>query len=255
MPNVKGVVQQQFSAVAEQYRTSQVHALGADLAHIEDYVKQHTAPLVLDVGCGAGHVTRIVAPHSQAVVAFDLTAAMLEQVDCHMQAHQITNVRTQQGDVEQLPFADGTFDLVVSRYSAHHWPDPLRAVGECLRVLKPRGSFLLSDIVVPNAPAVDSFIQAIEILRDQSHVRDHRIAEWCAMFEEHHATIQVLNTWEVALDFVAWVQRMATPSDRVAILQSLLATASHEISSALAIRSDHSFTLQGALICGIVSHR
>lgn len=248
MSDIKQSVQDQFGPVAANYRTSPVHAAGEDLGAIAAVVRQYASPVVLDVGCGAGHVARTVAPLSARVVALDLTEAMLAEVRELMAAHAIENVETKQGDVERLPYDDATFDVVISRYSAHHWPNPDPAIAECLRVLRPGGRLLISDIVAPDAPANDSFLQTLEILRDPSHVRDHRIAEWQAIFARCAAPSRLLLAWQVPIDFQSWVARMATPVERVAALQSLLATASQERRAAFAIQADGSFTLQGALL-------
>ena len=84
------------------------------------------------------------------------------------------------GDIEHLEFADGSFDVVVSRYSAHHYPHPAVAIAEIARVLKPGGVFLLADVVSPEDPTADTYMNAIEVLRDPSHVRDHRVDQWQA---------------------------------------------------------------------------
>lgn len=247
MTGIKQSVHDQFAKAAAQYRISQVHAQGEDLQQIAALVQRYDAPYVLDAGCGAGHVSRTVAPFSRAVVALDLTEAMLAQVAQLMAEQQITNVCIQRGDVEQLPFDDATFDLVVSRYSAHHWPRPRVAVRECLRVLKPNGCLLLSDVIAPEEPAFDTFLQAVELLRDQSHVRDHSIAQWQALFAEAGAASRVAFAWDIAIDFDDWVQRMATPAERVAVIRSLFDTAAPDIRQSLQIREDYSFAFRGAL--------
>jgi ubiquinone/menaquinone biosynthesis C-methylase UbiE len=248
MSTIKDSVHDQFAAVAANYRTSAVHATGADLAQIVALVAERNQPLVLDVGCGGGHVTAAVAPASRAVVACDLTPAMLAQVEQLCIERGLGNVRTQQADVEALPFDDHSFDLVVSRYSAHHWPNPQQGVAECLRVLRPGGTMLLSDIVAPEQPALDTFLQTVEYLRDRSHVRDHRVSEWVAMFGAAGALAQPVLAWNLALDFEAWVARMATPPAQVAILRTLFASASAELRNAFQIADDYSFAIPGVLL-------
>lgn len=247
MSDIKASVQEQFGRVAENYRTSQVHASGADLERMAAIVQGYTAPYVLDVGCGAGHVSIAVAPWSRHVVAYDLTAQMLEQVQRQAEERQIQNIVTRQGDVEQMPFADQSFDIVLSRYSAHHWPDPQRALHECLRVLKPGGIFLLSDIVAPEEPGYDSFLQTIELLRDRSHVRDHSISQWQAMCAQQGRSAAVLMTWKLALHFQAWVTRMATAPEYVQIIAALFDSAPADLRLAFAIEDNHDFAIPGAL--------
>jgi SAM-dependent methyltransferase len=120
-------------------------------------------------------------------------------------------------------------------------------VAECLRVLRPGGTLLISDIVAPEAPADASFLQTLEVLRDYSHVRDYRVSEWQALFAALGVSASVTATWTVPIDFHSWVARMATPPDRVAVLHDMLTTCSLERRAAFVVQADGSFTLQGAL--------
>jgi SAM-dependent methyltransferase len=137
--------------------------------------------------------------------------------------------------VEQLPFPDASFDGATCRYAAHHFADPRRALAEAARVLRPGARLLLHDVVAPETPAADTFLQAIELLRDHSHVRDHRVSEWEAMLREAGFTPRVLGRWPLATDFEAWVERMATPAQEVAMLRRMLARAPREARQALAV--------------------
>jgi ubiquinone/menaquinone biosynthesis C-methylase UbiE len=247
--NVKESVNHQFSRVAGNYAVSAVHAAGVDLAQMVEAAKLAGKERVLDAGCGAGHTALSFAPHVREVVAFDLSAEMLAQVETLAVERRLANVRVKRGDVEEMPFADGSFDVVTSRYSAHHWPQPERALAEIRRVLAPgHGRFLLSDVVSFEDYTTDTFVQAIELLRDPSHVRDHTAAQWLAMLERNGLRGEVVATWPLRLDFASWVARMATPPDQVAMLRRLLDIAPQEVRSALAVEADHSFTFAGALL-------
>jgi SAM-dependent methyltransferase len=247
---VKAALQQQFGNVAANYAKSTVHASGEDLNRMVQYANLTGAERVLDAGCGAGHTALAFAPHVAGVVAYDLTPSMLEQVEALAFQRGATNLTTHRGDVEMLPFEDGSFDLVVSRYSAHHWPHPARALAEFKRVLKPNGQFILSDIVAAEEPTFDTFLQAIELLRDPSHVRDHSISQWEAMFDETGFTFDVLYTWQLPLDFDAWVTRMATPPANVAMLKTLFDGAPSEVRNAMDMQPNYQFQIPGALIRG-----
>jgi ubiquinone/menaquinone biosynthesis C-methylase UbiE len=245
--NIKDAVQRQFSQAALNYSTSTVHASGEDLTRMLQTAAPGGMERVLDAGCGAGHTGLAFAPHVMQVVAYDLTPAMLEQVERLAAERGIQNVETRHGDVERLPFADTSFDLVVSRYSAHHWPHPQVALNEFSRVLKPGGQFILSDIIAPDDPTLDTFLQAIELIRDPSHVRDHSIAQWLAMLNAANFSAEVVFTWELPLDFDAWVKRIATPSAHITVLQALFSGAPQEVRAAMHLQTDYTFTIPGAL--------
>lgn len=255
MLDIKQSVHDQFGKVADNYRTSQVHAAGEDLAQIAAYVatlaEQNGLPYVLDVGCGAGHTAMTVAPHSQQVIALDLTKQMLEQVEKLAADKGLSNVQTKQGDVEQLPFDDQTFDVVVSRYSAHHWPNPSLAVQEIWRVLKLGGQFILSDVISPQAPAQDTFLQALELLRDPSHVRDHSISQWQAMLTQAGFQSKIIFEWRLKLNFQNWTARMATPAQQVAMLKTLFDLVSEDIRASFLIEATYDFTLYGAVFAAM----
>lgn len=249
-PTVKAAVAHQFGAVAEHYRTSAVHAGGEDLAQLVAAASLTGREQVLDAGCGAGHTALALAPGAAHVTAIDLAPTMLAQGRRLAQERGCLNVTFQAGDVEALTCADGAFDLVASRYSAHHWPHPLRALAEFRRVLRPGGRVLLADIVGYDDFVTDTHLQAIELLRDPSHVRDHTLAQWLAMLTAAGFTPRVRFTWALRLDFDAWVTRMATLPTTVAQLRSLLSHAPAEVQKQLRVEKDCSFTLQGVLIEG-----
>jgi ubiquinone/menaquinone biosynthesis C-methylase UbiE len=249
-PSIKATVEQQFSPVADNYRTSSVHAGGEDLRQMVVQAGLSGGEHVLDAGSGAGHTALAFAPHAAHVVSVDLSQAMLVQGERLAAERGLANVEFRQADVESLPFADGAFDLVVSRYSAHHWPNPQTALAEFRRLLRPGGRLLLDDIVSYDDFTCDTHLQTIELLRDRSHVRDHTTTAWNSMLAQAGFAAEVVFTWSLRLDFASWVQRMATSAEDVAAIRRLLDHAPAEVRDLLHVEIDHSFTLQGALIKG-----
>ena len=252
--SVKSSVERQFSQVAANYSSSAVHASGVELLHMIQAAELASSERVLDAGCGAGHTALAFAPHVAEVVAMDLSESMLAQVRLLAQERDIHNIVYQRGDVENIPFDDGEFDLVVSRYSAHHWPEPQRALNEIQRVLRGnagrRGQLILADIVSSDNFTVDTYIQAIEVLRDPSHVRDHTVAQWLAMLSGAGFNGELVYEWALWLDYTSWVNRMQTPPAVVETIRALMDTAPSEVRDALKIEEDHSFTLFGAVLRG-----
>ena len=106
---------------------------------------------VLDVGCGAGVDTLVAAimvgPEGR-VTGIDLIAEMLERARTNLEKTSLKNVTFQEGSAEQLPFPDGTFDVVISNGVFNLIPDKAKALREVFRVLKSPGRFLLADQIL-----------------------------------------------------------------------------------------------------------
>jgi len=100
--------------------------------------------LVLDVAAGNGNATLAAARRWCDVVSTDYVAAVLESGRLRARAEEQI-VKFQEADAERLPFADETFDVVVSTFGVMFAPDQERAAGELVRVCKPRGTIGLAN--------------------------------------------------------------------------------------------------------------
>ena len=233
--DVKRSVEKQFAAVAANYASHPVMSTGPELGRMVELGVRSGTERVLDLGCGAGHTALAFAPRVAEVVAVDLAEAMLAEGRRLASERGIPNVDFRLGDVEQLALPDSSFEVVTSRFSAHHYPAPTRALAEVVRVLRPGGTFLLVDSVAPEAPGCDSFLNTMEVLRDPSHVRDHRVSEWEAMFAAAGLTPLVHERWGLELDFDSWVERIGTPVPEIEMLRRLMDRSPAEAREALAI--------------------
>lgn len=247
--DIKASVQRQFNQVAANYSTSAVHAKGRDLEAMVQALPLTGQEIVLDAGCGTGHTALAFAPHVAQVIGVDFTEGMLAQGRQLALDRGLSNVEFRLGDVEKMPFADHYADLIVSRYSAHHWPHPITALQEFRRILKPGGHFILNDIVSFDDFTADTYLQAIELLRDPSHVRDHTVAQWVAMLTTAgFGEISEVYSGAVWIDFVSWIQRMATPAANAALIRTLFDGAPQEVKTALQVEENYNFSFAGAVI-------
>ena len=245
------LVAQQFGNTASAYLTSTVHAQGADLTALRDIAANLTGsakrPVVLDLGCGAGHASFAVAPVAQSVTAFDLAPQMLAVVAGAAQERGLEQIVTQQGNVASLPFADASFCMVMTRFSAHHWFDVPAALQEVKRVLKPGGVLVVIDITAPESPLHDTTLQAVELLRDGSHVRDYRTSEWLRMLDDAGFAGKRVSDWKLHMQFDEWTARMRTPAERVTAIRSLLRGAPQETRDYFDVRVEETFTIDSTL--------
>jgi ubiquinone/menaquinone biosynthesis C-methylase UbiE len=239
-------VLQQFDPRAAAYLTSPVHAAGPDL----ELARQRVAEAIpgrravaLDVGCGAGHLSFTLAPVVARMVASDPAPAMLATVQGAAQARGFTHLETCHAPAAALPFADATFCVVASRYSAHHWLDVPAALAEMRRVCKPGGWLLMIDLLGGATPLVDTHLQAFELLRDPSHVRDYAAPEWRRMIAAAGFELaEESRSWPVRMQFSSWLQRMGTPAHLAVAIRALQESAPREVRAALQLEEDGSFT-------------
>jgi ubiquinone/menaquinone biosynthesis C-methylase UbiE len=248
MQNHTSKVGQQFGAVAEAYLSSRVHSKGADLEAVVEKLKQRPLGRVLDLGCGAGHLSFATAPFAEAVVAYDLAPEMIEIVRREARTRGHENLSVQEGQAEVLPFGDRSFDWVVTRYSAHHWNDVRRALREVRRVLKSEGELIIIDVCSPENPLLDTHLQTLELLRDGSHVRNYSLSNWNWMLVESGFEMGNCFTWKLPLDFKAWVERMKTPAVFVEAILQLMRNAPLEVRNHFQIAEDGSFAIDSAFI-------
>lgn len=89
-------VEKQFSSQASEYLTSTVHASGRDLQRLAVCLADYPDASVLDMGCGAGHASFVAAQNVSTVVAYDLSAQMLDVVAQAAEVRQLKNITTRQ---------------------------------------------------------------------------------------------------------------------------------------------------------------
>ncbi|MEM4990685.1 class I SAM-dependent methyltransferase [Collimonas sp. H4R21] len=237
------VVSEQFGSTAAAYLTSTVHAQGADLRQLATYASKFPQGKALDVGCGAGHAAFAIAPHTGVVIAYDLAAEMLDVVQQAAAERGLKNLHVQQGSADRLPFADASFELVCTRFSAHHWTRLPEALAEMARVLKPGGTCIVIDTAAPEDVLSDTYFQSIELLRDTSHVRNRSVAGWRRLLAEAGLRPAADNSWKLPLQFDTWVARMRTPPERVAAIKSLWDSAPSEVAAYFELQADYSFSI------------
>ena len=237
---------EQYAPRAADYVTSAVHSAGPDLDQIEALLAGHTAAVVLDLGCGGGHVSYRAAPHVARVVAVDVTQAMLEQVQKTAAERGIGNIETRQAPAEALPFQDGAFDIVLCRFSAHHWQDLAAGLREARRVLKPGGLAVFIDTVAPEHRVLDTHLQAMELLRDPSHVRNFSVAEWMAALAAAGLALQDFTLRRLRMEFPVWVARTKTPPELADAIRRLQQGAPEGVKTYFAMGQDGSFDIESA---------
>lgn len=175
--NHAATIVDQFSRQAIPFATVPGH-LDA-IALLQEMAEVRPADTVLDVACGPGLVACAFARSCSQVTGIDITPAMIDQARQRQDEQRLNNLTWQVGDVLSLPFADGSFSLVITRYSFHHFLDPAAVLSEMIRVCRPGGRVLVADVMIP--PAKVAAYDRLEILRDPSHCHALTTAEFDSM--------------------------------------------------------------------------
>jgi ubiquinone/menaquinone biosynthesis C-methylase UbiE len=245
------LVVDQFGSTANAYVTSSVHAAGPDLDQLENLVRDLSQARVLDLGCGGGHVSFRMAQWTREVVAYDLSTDMLAAVRKEAARLGRANITTQQGVVEKLPFADASFDVVASRFSAHHWHDVPAALREARRVLKPGGVFAMADLLGHDRPLHNTWLQTMELMRDPSHARNLTEAEWRGALSAAGFTVKDATARKLRIEYPSWIKRIGTPEQIAQALRALQGRMPTEVAAYYDLGADGSFTVDTAVIVAI----
>ena len=180
MSEHRDLILDQFTRQATPFATaSSIKDEGA-LRLVVEFSKAGPDDTALDVACGPGLLACAFARVVRHATGIDITPAMLGRAR-KLQAEQgLTNVTWKHGDVLPLPWPDGSFSIVSSRFAFHHFPDPLAVLREKKRVCRPGGHVVVVDSTP--APAKADAFNAMEKIRDPSHVRALPLSEHEALF-------------------------------------------------------------------------
>lgn len=247
----KRAVRDRFEAASERYAASPVHAAGVDLERMLEEAALRGGERVLDLGCGPGHTALAFAERGCDAVGLDLSEAMLAAARRLAAERGLDRVEFRCGDVEAIPFPPGSFQVVTSRFSAHHYPDPHAALREAARVLQPGGLLLLTDSTAPTDPAQDTFFNTFELERDPSHVRNHSVDAWIAMAGDVGLRAHCVLRWELELDFAAWIERNGASAERAQHIRTTFRAAPPGVRRAFGMRTGDEPTF--SIPCGLIA--
>jgi SAM-dependent methyltransferase len=165
---------------------------------------------LLDVACGPGGVLNAFAPWVHQAVGIDLTMAMLSQARLRLAEGVVWLVC---GDAERLPFPDAVFTLVVTTWAMHHFANPGRVLEEAARVCRRGGRVAVADLVGSDDEAKRARQNAVERLRDPSHVEAMSRGGLAALFLSVGLMPTGRAEGSIERDVDEWCRLAATPED------------------------------------------
>jgi ubiquinone/menaquinone biosynthesis C-methylase UbiE len=211
--DIRALSRERFGKFASRYVKSAAHAQGDELEWLVAIAAPEPGWVALDVATGGGHTALAFAPHVARVIATDLVPDMLAAARRFLQANTPTALSFSIADAEDLPFDEGTFDLVTCRIAPHHFRDAARFVREAARVLRSVGILLVQDHLLPDDPVAARYIDAWERRRDPSHHRAFSGPEWEDMFERAGLQVYAFEQVTKRHSFIEWTERQGcTPA-------------------------------------------
>jgi SAM-dependent methyltransferase len=190
-----------WSDRAQAYRESPTHREGSDLDLLVEWCEPAVGVKALDVATGGGHVARRLRGRGCEVVSLDPSPGM--QADVLARA-------------EDIPFEDGSFDVVVSRIAPHHFGEIRAAIAEMARVSNRL-------VVIEDTLFSSERHEAAERLRDPTHVRNYTEDEWRGFLSEAGLEVEQVESFEKTHPLEDWLARTGCEGEEAERVRELLA--------------------------------
>lgn len=150
-------------------------------------IKEMKKPKILEVGCSTGYITRYIAQKFECeIIGIDLSQLLIDIAQEESHKLNLNNINFQHANVENLPFADNTFDIVYGEAITALVPDPLKILCEYNRVLKPGGKIATVDLFMKESLS-DEFAEEINEIMSRvigTQVKIRSFNEWEKIFQE-----------------------------------------------------------------------
>ena len=227
----------QFGETAANYRISKPHSQGESLDVLALFVAKDNRhfKIGVDIATGAGFAAFASAAHTDLMLATDPTPAMLQQVHNIKAEREVKNVVTMMVIAENLPFANNSIDLVTCRVAPHHFLDVPLWLSEVQRILKPHGVFVLADTSAPEDQEIATWMNALELKRDPSHIRNWTPSEWEEGINKTGLKVTDSALAKVNHECNDWTKRSNSTNQVAAEIQETIRNASEQIKTTFGI--------------------
>lgn len=187
------------SFAIEDFYNKQTH----DEQHLESilaFLPLTNGMKILDLGIGSGYLSFPIAQKFPAVtiIGLDIVEKALVANRIRAMKENIKNIGFVTYDGCDFPFEDNEFDMVVTRYALHHFPDIQKSISEVSRVIKPGGFLFISD-PTPNDNDVNRFVDDYMQLKKDGHIKFYTKKEWEQICGK--AGLQVVRFFDSSIRF------------------------------------------------------
>ena len=145
------------------------------LKNILDFLPFYADMKILDLGTGSGYLSFPIAKKypNISIIGLDIVEKALEVNRFKANEENVQNISFITYDGVNFPFADNEFDMVISRYALHHFPDIQKSISEISRVIKSDGFLFISD-PTPNVNDTSRFVDGYMQQKKDGHIKFYK---------------------------------------------------------------------------------
>jgi len=201
----KKIVKDQFNRQAEKFSSWSITKNIEYLQRYFDFCEIMPEDTLLDVACGSGEFSIFCAKKIRHVCGVDISDKMIELARNQANANNLKNIEFKCSDVENIPFEDNTFSVVVCKSAFHHFLNYDKVFSEMIRCCRKDGRISIQDIVSYENGRINDYFEKLEKEIDRSHNRALPKAHFIDLFRQNK--IEILKTYEleVKLNFNEYV--------------------------------------------------
>ena len=194
----KKIVKNQFNKQAEKFSNWSTTKNIEYLQRYFEFCGLVPEDNLLDVACGSGEFSIFCARKMRYVCGVDLSDRMIELAKNQATANNLEYIEFVCHDVEDIPFEDNAFSIVVCKSAFHHFLNYGKVFSEMIRCCKEDGRISIQDIVSYADNRINDYFEKIEREIDRSHEKALSKADFIKLFRQNK--IQILRTYEIEIE-------------------------------------------------------
>jgi ubiquinone/menaquinone biosynthesis C-methylase UbiE len=198
MSEIHEIVKKQFDKQAHNFSSWSVTKNTEYQKGYFDFCEISSQDTLLDFACGTGDYVIAAAPLVEYAHGIDISKGMIEIAKKQAKQANVNNICFLCYPVENTPFEDGSFSIIICRSAFHHFQDYDRIFDEMLRCCKIGGRISIQDIVAYSDEKIDNFFEQIESEIDISHHKTLSKGFLKALYTQRK--IGIKNTFEIVVD-------------------------------------------------------
>ena len=204
-------IQTSFTAQAQDFENKNMNFSKQEyLAYTVRCVAPAPSDCVLEAAAGTCACGRSIAPFVTSVICLDATPAMLAVGKAEAEKSGMKNMQFINGYVEDMPFENKYFDIVINRLAFHHFTDMEKPFSEMNRVLKIGGKLVIIDMEAAEE-SLREIEDKIETMRDPSHIKNRSQDEFLFLYEKYGYTVTKQEATTIPVSLAAWLALTNTP--------------------------------------------